>query len=884
MNSFTQSLAAKQRENTENQPKTREKSRKELLEEWKKETSEKRRASISKTPIPPTKPKQTPRAQQKRKIPPLQEREQDTQKPIIEGQETTKKSSTYVPTPRPSIGGSATPVPKRSAPLHAAEPPQMISATPCPVRNKQPRKMDRYHLMESSSQAQQSTPTPAFTEESHLSRAEKLLLWKEEKQKANEKADNMIVRSRGSEQASSRKSGERDSNICDLSKNQQPVVSRGTKTNTVVPFSSLGDDIDDLLNESLEEEEEPQEVDFKLTTNRFSDSYSVSRSTKLALSSSSPPSSPSSLSTSVRFQPSKIMPKFSNPADSTSTPLSVQQKLHLRMLQRKLNVLKPEKEKEKEGTSEKINFAPVYDALLSGNADQARKVFNSMRETYGPSIESNVDFWIEQAAVEEYDQNMAKVVDLYERAFFSVPRSQAKRIEEGLRGCLLRMKRLSEMEEEEEKEKKQGNTRQLQNQLKGAKDGLDHHHKQRNSKNASCRKKFSVDEIPDECCDFELPKEEITKDETDKESQAKKTTTTKTPVKEAKSAKDKHAQADEWALRKKMLHEHREKTILKYQISILVQRVAADLEKFLLSQSNQEPVQHSEEQEQKEEQAEELKEEEQQQPGEEEEEKSPVANLPEQSGIPEQSQNDCSTPKKKPIIRGLGLVSPCPSKFIQSATPQRMRLHPFSHHPSPSSFHGLGGPGRELVRVRAPLVDELDISDLFGGGEDDDGTEGLDMGSEIDNYLVMNSSDLTENLLESDLVPGGARDVISKESEKEEGDDEQTLLTVSFDKDEHCSETEDFLALLRQAQQFVTDAAQVEKMTGRYVALVVATPSRKKRSAAAPSSNDDVVFVTPVRRSARLYSAHRTKPVDMSSVGSDVVMQNNPTFFGKKKK
>ena len=66
---------------------------------------------------------------------------------------------------------------------------------------------------------------------------------------------------------------------------------------------------------------------------------------------------------------------------------------------------------------------------------------------------------------------MAKVVDLYERAFFSVPRvcyfvfmivflffpniflkltfffliqqSQAKRIEEGLRGCLLRMKRLS---------------------------------------------------------------------------------------------------------------------------------------------------------------------------------------------------------------------------------------------------------------------------------------------------------------------------------------------------------------------------------------------------------------------------------------------------------
>ena len=47
MNSFTQSLAAKQRENTENQPKTREKSRKELLEEWKKETSEKRRFFLS---------------------------------------------------------------------------------------------------------------------------------------------------------------------------------------------------------------------------------------------------------------------------------------------------------------------------------------------------------------------------------------------------------------------------------------------------------------------------------------------------------------------------------------------------------------------------------------------------------------------------------------------------------------------------------------------------------------------------------------------------------------------------------------------------------------------------------------------------------------------
>jgi hypothetical protein len=77
------------------------------------------------------------------------------------------------------------------------------------------------------------------------------------------------------------------------------------------------------------------------------------------------------------------------PPTSISTPLSLHQQLHLRKLQTTIHHLRSSPKESK--TNLTLDFSPVYDAMLSSNLHQARQVFEDMRKTYGPEIESVCD-------------------------------------------------------------------------------------------------------------------------------------------------------------------------------------------------------------------------------------------------------------------------------------------------------------------------------------------------------------------------------------------------------------------------------------------------------------------------------------------------------------
>ena len=111
--------------------------------------------------------------------------------------------------------------------------------------------------------------------------------------------------------------------------------------------------------------------------------------------------------------------------------------------------------------------------------------------------------------------------------------------------------------------------------------------------------------------------------------------------------------------------------------------------------------------------------------------------------------------------------------------------------------------------------------------------EGLGMGEEMDIYLVMNGGLETSDFLQVNLhepkkkkeKEGGRVEV--EEEEEMEGDDEEEREEEEEEeeeegehrKDEGSSAVQGFLALLRQARQFVTSGKEVTKMTGRFVVV-----------------------------------------------------------------